>query len=109
MKKKNENHLIPLACVPSAMTKTQREKYHLLLDNLSSSPKKISELADGYRVCYPAESTMIMNLAEFISLERLCCPFLHFALVVEPNQAVSLHLTGPEGVKKLLKETFDWI
>ncbi|GGE29531.1 hypothetical protein GCM10011571_34570 [Marinithermofilum abyssi] len=100
---------IPIACVPSAMSVEQRKKYEQLLEEMSKCRLEISELPDGYAVCYPAESSMIIKLAEFISLERFCCPFLNFELHVESNGPVWLHLTGPEGVKEFLKETFNWI
>lgn len=100
------NNHIPIACVPSAMTTEQRETYQQLLEEMSKCRQEISELPNGYTVCFPAESSMIMKLAEFISLERLCCPFLSFELCVKPNRPVCLHLTGPEGVKEFLRETF---
>ncbi|MBN2909331.1 hypothetical protein JQC72_07315 [Polycladomyces sp. WAk] len=109
MEEDHVNDRIPIACVPSAMTVEQREKYQQLLDYISNYWQEIYELPDGYAVCYPAESSMIKKIAEFISLERLCCPFLNFELHVAPNRPVCLHLTGPEGVKEFLKETFTWI
>ncbi|SFI81694.1 hypothetical protein [Thermoflavimicrobium dichotomicum] len=107
-----EDHMsahIPIACVPSAMTVEQREKYEQLIEEMSKCRLETYELPNGYAVCYPAESSMIIKLAEFISLERLCCPFLNFELRVEANRPVWLHLTGGEGVKGFLKETFTWI
>lgn len=76
---------------------------------MSKSSQEVQELSNGYAVCYPRESTMIIKFAEFISLERLCCPFLNFELHVESNHPVRLHLTGPKGVKEFLKQTFAWI
>lgn len=99
---------IPIACVPSAMTTEQRKTYQGLLAEMSKSYQEVSELPNGFAVCFPAEPSIIMKLAEFIALERLCCPFLNFGLQVEPNRPVSLHLTGPDGVKEFLKVTFTW-
>jgi hypothetical protein len=100
---------IAIACIPSAMTAEQRKKYQKLLEEISNCWHEIYELPNGYMVCYPAEPSMIIKIAEFISLERLCCPFLNFELRIEPNRLVCLHLTGPEGVKEFLNETFTWI
>jgi hypothetical protein len=43
-------------------------------------------------------------MAEFISRERLCCPFLEFTLKVSPDDdPISLLLSGPEGTKDFLQ------
>src|SRR5215471_8461622 len=51
---------------------------------------------------------MIHDAAEFITLERLCCPFYDFALESEREGGpVWLTLTGREGVKEFAKIEFD--
>ncbi|MGI9167336.1 MAG: hypothetical protein ACR2G5_13325 [Pyrinomonadaceae bacterium] len=46
---------------------------------------------------------MLVRTAEFIALERLCCPFFGFAVEVErEGGAVWLILTGREGVKPFI-------
>ena len=51
--------------------------------------------------------TWIGRIAEWIGLERACCPFLRFALDVEPNiGAVWLRLTGTARVKEFIGATF---
>jgi len=48
---------------------------------------------------------VLTKAAEFISLERLCCPFLRFSLEVEPEGGpIWLRLTGREGVKAFIRE-----
>lgn len=65
----------------------------------------IRELADGYAFGLPNESGVLLKGAEFVTLERLCCPFLGFALEVEPEGgAVWLRLTGRDGVKAFIRE-----
>jgi hypothetical protein len=56
------NDHIPIACVPSAMTVEQREKYQKLLEKISNCWQEIYELPNGYMVCYPAESSMIIKI-----------------------------------------------
>jgi hypothetical protein len=49
----------------------------------------------------------LKDVAEWITLERLCCPFLSFQLSVTSDQDdYSLALTGPKGVKALVLEEF---
>jgi hypothetical protein len=45
-----------------------------------------------------------MALADFITNERRCCPFLDFTLTVSENaKPVTLLLSGPEGTRKFLQ------
>jgi hypothetical protein len=50
----------------------------------------------------------ILRAAEFISLERLCCPFFNFVLEVEPESGpLWLKMTGQDGVKQFLQAEFN--
>ena len=60
-------------------------------------------MPDGYAFRLPNESDVLLKAAEFIALERLCCPFFGFSLEVEPEGgALWLRLTGREGVKPFI-------
>jgi hypothetical protein len=37
-------------------------------------------LPDGYAVRFPSDPTLFVKVAEWITLERLCCSFLAFGL-----------------------------
>jgi hypothetical protein len=68
----------------------------------------VRELADGYALRLPAENGMILSVAEFITLERMCCPFFSFELEVGRDEgALWLKLTGREGVKEFLKSMLE--
>ena len=57
----------------------------------------------GAHLIGPGAEELFLDLAEFITTERLCCPFLHFALELDPDaEEVRLRLTGSEGVKEFL-------
>jgi hypothetical protein len=48
-----------------------------------------------------------MTAAEWVSLERKCCPFLAFEIEQPKDQGpVWLRITGPEGVKAFIEEEF---
>ena len=50
------------------------------------------------------EAALFIALAEFITLERTCCPFFQFGLEVELGaDSAWLQITGPEGVKPFLE------
>ncbi|MDQ3064253.1 MAG: hypothetical protein M3R14_15540 [Acidobacteriota bacterium] len=90
------------ACNPSALDKEQRARYTVLTKQLFSTRQEAKELPDGYAVGFSANSQAIKDVAEFISYERLCCPFLNFEMAVE-GENLLLRLKGAEGVKEFLK------
>jgi hypothetical protein len=70
--------------------------------------QSIQEVENGYEFLFPNETDFISKIAEFISNERLCCPFLQFTLKVDSNsEPVSLSLTGPVGTQEFLRAEFD--
>jgi hypothetical protein len=95
----------PIACSLTAMTKAQRKRHTFLREQMQKGVQEVKELPDGYAFRFAADAKTIVNLAEFISLERLCCPFFQFELAVGGgNQPAWLRLTGGAGVKEFLKQ-----
>jgi hypothetical protein len=67
--------------------------------------KEVRELPDGYALRLPPDATTIREAAEWMTLDRLCCPFFTFTLRIErEGAAVWLELTGREGVKDFMRE-----
>ena len=65
------------------------------------------ELDHGYAYRFPSGANWIAELAQLITFERECCPFLLFQLRLEPaNGPLWLELTGPEGTKEFLLSLF---
>jgi hypothetical protein len=52
------------------------------------------EVPDGYAVRFPSDPTLFMKVAEWITLECLCCSFLAFGLDWSEDDGVLLRLTG---------------
>ena len=85
----------------------QRERYGALTKQLQMTKQETLELADGYAFRLPPKESTVKNAAEWISYERLCCPFFDFGLEVKRDDgAVWLRLTGREGVKPFIKSEF---
>ena len=73
------------------------------IDKLFRSVHKLCELPDGYAFELPNESDVLITVAQFVALERLCCPFFGFGIEVEREGGpVWLSLTGREGVKPFI-------
>jgi len=98
-----KNELPTFFCDLTALQPEERKQHHLTTEQLFGAIIQIEELSNGYAFHLPVEPDILARAAEFIKYERLCCPFLSFALEVEPyGGPVRLKLTGPEGVKQFL-------
>ena len=65
---------------------------------------EIRELPDGYAFRHFPESSTFLTLAEFVALERLCCPFFDFGLEVERDGGpLWFRMTGGEDAKRILR------
>ena len=97
----------PFACNMKAMNIQQRQRYDVLTKRLQMTGHEIKELPDGYAFRLPPEPSVIKDAAEWITYERLCCPFLDFGLEVErAGGAMWLRLRGREGVKPFIRSEF---
>ena len=93
-----------LACDFGAMDAGQRERYRALRRRLSEDFMEAREMEDGYAFRHSSEAEVLVALAEYVSLERLCCPFFDFTIEVGRDAGeVWLGMTGPEGVKGILE------
>lgn len=95
----------PIACDMSPIEPSRREHHIATGKEVFRAIAEIRELPDGYAFQLPDDPNMLVKLAEFISLEKLCCPFLGFVIEVEAEGGpVWLRLTGREGVKAFIRE-----
>ncbi len=98
----------PLACNMNVFTVAQREQHTLATTRLFRAVQNIHEAENGFEFTLPNESEIITSIGEFISNERLCCPFLEFSLkVISNNEPISLLLTGPAGTQEFLRAEFE--
>ena len=92
-------------CNRGALNKAERSRHEALSQALLASVQEHRELADGYAFRFPAET--LVPAAEWVSLERKCCPFFTFVLEQARDQGpLWVRLTGSEGVKVFIKEEF---
>ena len=92
----------PIACNLEAMSQSQRQRHTELRGAIDAKMAAVEEAPDGLEFRFSSDAETILQVAEFINLERLCCPFLHFSLEVEPHAGpLRLRLKGGEGDKSL--------
>jgi len=97
---------LPVACTlpPDALAARQAN----LLRSLLPRAQERLVLPDGYRIRFPPDPDILVAIAHTIDAERLCCRFLRFTVVVEPDGgAILLDLTGPEGTREFLAALFE--
>jgi hypothetical protein len=70
----------------------------------------VKELPNGYSLRLPNDQATLVLLAEYVSLDRLCCGFVTWNIEVERARGpVWLHLTGGQGTKEYFRSGFESI
>jgi hypothetical protein len=92
----------PIACRANALDKTERARQQELLKLMRASAQSKEELADGYAFRLATDPALFQKAAEWISLERRCCPFMEFGLEWKQDDSVWVRFTGGPGVKAFI-------
>jgi len=90
-----------------ALDAGEKRRHALLFGELAASLTRIEETPDGYAFRFPSDANLFLRIAEWITLEGACCPFLSFGLDSDGKAgSIRLRLSGGEGVKEFLKHEF---
>lgn len=90
----------PLAC---SLTKTEMKERMKILEKFKGSINKKKEIENGIVFQLEGNDQNLDEVIALIKLERLCCPFLTFDLVVQKGDVpIQLSVTGPEGTTGFL-------
>lgn len=93
-----------LACDVGSIDAEQIGRYRALRRLLDRDLVEVRELGTGYAFRHSSDANVLVTLAEYVSLERLCCPFFDFVIEVgRGGGEVWLRMTGPEGAKEILE------
>lgn len=88
------------ACDLTTLTPEQRQYLGTLSSELFAVVQNIRELSDGYAFELLQDSSLLLKLADFITYDRLCCPFMFHGIDAEPlGGSIWLRLSGEEGTK----------
>jgi hypothetical protein len=95
----------PIACT---LTEAEmRERRRTILDSVRGAVLKVTPLSLGYAYRFEPTSEVLAQLSRLVDLERQCCPFLTFRIVVEGgNQAICLEVTGAPEAKGVIADFF---
>ncbi len=77
------------ACDLLSLSPEERVRHRQLLQRLRPAAFKISELPDGYQFHLDSGGISFLEAAEWVELERRCCPFLAFELRIAAGRTLS--------------------
>ena len=103
-----ERSELPFVCNLAAMDAAQRARHQALVRELDAARLEVRELADGYALRFESDPAHCRAVAELITLEHLCCPFLTLSMEIAGDDGpLWLRLTGRAGVKEFLRLEFE--
>ena len=95
------------ACNLKALSHAERARHQELGRRLwRSALLDRRELTDGYSFQIDPTKTPLVEVAEWVSYEHKCCPFLRFRIDVSEETSVWLTLSGRPGVKQFIEAEF---
>jgi hypothetical protein len=96
---------LPIAC---ALNDAEfREREQSILQKLMRAVLERKELPGGCGFRFAADDDLLREITEMIILERKCCPFLDFKILLESGgNDIWLELTGAQGAKEFIAATF---
>jgi hypothetical protein len=98
---------IPFACNLKAFQPAERVRWRELIEQVMSAVVSARELNNGYALRMDTGRTSLVQVAQWIDLERKCCPFFDFQVAVHGEDgSLWLSLTGREGVKQFIDADF---
>jgi len=98
----------PIACRLDALSPDERRRQQTLRQNLEAALESVREARDGFVVTYRDGADVFRQAAEWLTLERRCCPFLDFELAWRsdsPSPTLCLRSEDP-AAKAFIAETF---
>jgi hypothetical protein len=93
----------PIACT---LTEAEiRERRQTMLDFVRGAALNVTSLPLGYAYHFKPTSDVLAHLSRLVDLERQCCQFLTFRIVVEAgSQPFCLEVTGPPEAKAIIAD-----
>jgi hypothetical protein len=90
-------------CNLGVMNPDQRARYIVLSRKLRDAHEERRELEHGYAFRLAAQQISLLEIAEWITFERQCCPFFNLQIVAEENGGpLWVRMTGAPGVKQFI-------
>ncbi len=97
----------PFFCNLNALTKVERASHQEVSQRVLASLRGVREVTDGYAFDLDGHLLSIKDIANWVELERRCCPFFDFHVEWRREDGpLTLQLTGRPGVKEFIRAEF---
>jgi hypothetical protein len=94
----------PIACQLGVFSADERHRYQTLRGQVEAAVTGIEELENGYVLDLPGDDATLTQVADWIALERRCCPFFEFTVAIGGSEApLRVALTGSAEAKRFLE------
>ena len=95
---------LPIACT---LTESElKERRRTVLSVIRDAAIDVAPMQDGYSYRFRPSSEVLSQLFHLVDLERQCCAFLTFKIVVEPQQPIALEVSGPPKAMDMIADLF---
>lgn len=95
----------PIACDTAAFSLEERQLYHALRRDVLAAVTAVAETSSGFSLTLSSTVTTTA-IAEWLALERRCCPFLELTLHLGRAPVARVDLQGGPGTKEFLRGEF---
>ena len=95
----------PIACDMSALSAAERERYTALRNKLLAAIRNVASTATAFRLTLN-DSISVTDAAEWMTLERRCCPFLDLGIELDRQGSMRVTIGGDENIMAFLAEEF---
>ena len=90
-------------CNLGVMNQEERARYNGLSRKLMGASEERRELDNGYAFRLAAQKISLVEIADWITLDRRCCPFFNLQIEAQPNDGpLWLRMTGAPGIKQFI-------
>src|SRR5262245_40014452 len=84
-----------------------KERRRTLLEDLRRMQIGAAPLSNGYSYAFEPTSDTLMRLSHLVDVERQCCQFLIFTIIVAAaGVPIHLEVTGPPEAKAIIADLF---
>jgi hypothetical protein len=91
-------------CNLGVMNQEERARYVALSCKLMGASEERREFDHGYAFRLLSQKISLLEIAEWVTLERRCCPFFNLQIEAEPNDGpIWLRMTGAAGAKEFIR------
>ncbi len=92
----------PIACDRDALDAAERVRQQALLDWVRRNHLELQQSGETTTLRFARSPAAFGDLAEWIGLERRCCPFLSFTLGWDADDVMRVSLDGPAGTAEFV-------